>query len=986
MGNNITVAPWIYFGPMPSPSAPLPPPPPLVKTRLGLVGETLIGPAFQPVLIKSINNFSEIFGGVSEVRDGITNFPRYELPYIANQYLTEASQLYVTKVLGLCGYDAGRTWGLTAKCGYNINTVNPTITGGTYPILFSFTADSQDIVTNLVSNDSFLQTLWDNGTLKPYITNVSGSIIVPSNPNYTAGTLSDIGYKLFNFGSIYSGLSITNYYLNNYDGYGIGASGTTSGVTVYYSGATYDSADNQVIALLKSRATYDGDENLTFRVGGGSTSLSFDTTVSAATNYIYGNFKLDWTDSNGNSSSVLLNLDRTNANYIGLVLDKNDSQQNNYPIYIDEIYDNNIRNLFNSGQISGLNLSLIDYSDKFANYKDKYKSSVTPWVVSQIKGSNISKLFRFWSVGDGDYSSNLFKVTISNIRLPDSTNTVFPYPYNVDKPDLYNDYKFDVTIRPIDNPDTSFQGFPDEVFTMCSMNPKSANYIGKMIGTRNGDYVSRSKYVLVEINEDDETIIKSFPAGYLGYPLIDYEDTVSGAAKVPQNFYKKQYEVTDNVNVTYLGLSDAFGYDKSLFKYNGIPNNAAIMEWSGMTKGYHMDINATGSTVDDVDYTVHNYEFEVGNSIFTDVVSSIATPYEFLNSRKFTLMPYGGFDGWDIHRRGRTNSNYFKITGRNGILGEIKDNFNKISLTNKSTGLNSDYYAFLEGIWTFKNTDYIDINLFATPGLDVINHNDLIEETIDLIEYQRADSLYIITTPDIDASQNKLMVEDIVDFTDGIYNSSYVATYWPWVRVDTNTPWLPPTGVVISSIARNDKAPNGQLWFAAAGVTRGAINVYDIRRNEIGNLLSKTEIDYLYNNRINPLIYVNLQGYEGYKIWGNKTLLIDEKLTNRIHVRRLLLEARYIIRQVCKKFLFEQNDFKTQRQLENAINPLLSSIKDGRGISQFKLQFDRDPDKIDKGQLDGKIFIKPVNTIEYMVFTFSIIPRDEDLAVTFNQE
>ena len=984
MGNNITVAPWIYFGPMPSPSAPPPPPPPLVKTRLGLVGETLVGPAFQPVLIKSINDFSDIFGGISDVRDGITNFPRYELPYIANQYLNQASQLYVTRVLGLCGYDAGRTWGLTVKCGYDATTVGPTITAGTYSTLFTFTADSQNTITNFISNDSLLQTLWNNNLINNQFNNLPGSLSAATDSNYTGGSLNQIFANVYPLGSSFTGLSVTNYYLNSYvyDSVNDIYFGTTSGVTTYYSASTYDSVRDQIVVLLKSRATYDGDENLTFRVGGVSTSLSFDTTVSAATNNIYGNFKLDWTDSNGNSNSLLLNLDRTSPNYIGTILDKNNTQIPIPPIYVDEIYDNNIRNLYNAGQISGLNLSLVDYSDKFSNYKDKFKPSVTPWVVSQIKGSNISKLFRFWSVGDGDYSSNLFKVTISNIMLPDSTNTL----YDVNFPDLYNDYKFDVTIRYIDNLDGGFQGIPDEVFTMCSMNPKSANYIGKMIGTRNGDYVSRSKYVLVEINEDDETTLRSFPAGFLGYPLINYEDTQSGVATVPQQFYKKQYEVTDNVNVTYLGLSDAFGYDKSLFKYNGIPNDAAILEWSGMTKGYHMDINATGSTVDDVDYTAHNYEFEVGNSIFTDVISSIATPYEFLNSRKFTLMPYGGFDGWDMHRQGRTNSNYFKITGRNGILGEIKDNFNKISLTNKSTGLNSDYYAFLEGVWTFKNTDYIDINLFATPGLDVINHNDLIEETIDLIEYIRADSLYIITTPDVNASEDKLLVEDIVDFTDGIYNSSYVATYWPWVKINDSTPWLPPTGVVIASIARNDKAPGGQLWFAAAGVNRGAISVYDIRRNEIGDLLSKPEVDYLYNNRINPLIYVNLQDYEGYKIWGNKTLLIDNKLTNRIHVRRLLLEARYVIRQVCKKYLFEQNDMKTQRALENAINPLLANIKDGRGISQFKLQFDRDPNKIDSGQLDGKIFIKPVNTIEYMVFTFSIIPRDEDLAIVFNQE
>ena len=984
MGSNLTVAPWIYYGPLPNPSGVVAPPPPLAKTRLGLVGETLIGPAFRPMLIKNSTEFVNIFGGINDEKDGITNFPRYELPYIATQYLTQADQLYVTRVLGLCGYDAGHTWGITVKGNYDTTTLGPTITAGTYSTLITFTADSQDIVTNIVSNDSLLQTLWNNNYLNGAINNLQGTILVPTNSNYTAGTLSDVVKNAYPLGSSYTGLSITNFYLNSYvyDVVNDIYVGQASGTTIYYSASTYTSVEDQIVVLLKSRADYDGDENITFSISGGTTSVGFDTTVSGATTNVYGDFKLNWTTSYGNTSSIIVSLDPTKSNYINTVLNKYNTTPPVYPVYVDEIYDNNIRNFNTNGEVYGIKLSLVEYSNKFSNYKEKFKPSVTPWVVSQIKGSNISKLFRFWSKGDGEYTSNLFKVTISNINLENSNNL----NYDVNNPDLYDDFKFDVTIRPINNPDSSFQSFPDEVYPKCSMNPKSSTYIGKMIGTFNGDYNSNSNHVLVEVNEDDENILRTFPAGFLGYPILDYEDTTSGVAKSPTHLYKTKYELNDVISNNYLGFSDAFGYDKSLFKYNGKPNSNTMTEWTGMTKGFHMDINATGATIDDINYNTYNYEFEVGVDIFTDELTAAFTPYSPIGTRKFTLMPYGGFDGWDMHRKGRTNSDDYKITGRKGVLGEISDNFDKITLTDNSTGLNSDYYAFLEGLWTFKNSDYIDINLFATPGLDVINHNSLVEAGIDLIEYTRADSLYIVTTPDVNQAEIRLDVADIVDFIDGTINSSYAATYWPWVQLLQNGIWLPPTGTVIASIARNDKAIGGQPWFAAAGVTRGAVNIFDVRKSEYNAMLTKPEIDYLYTNRINPLMYVGLQGYEGFKIWGNKTLSSNISPTDRIHVRRLLIEARYVIIKACKKYLFEPNDMKVQRQLENAINPLLASIKDGRGISEFRLQFDRDPIKIDKGILDGKIYLRPINTIEYMVFSFSIIPRPEDLQVIFNQE
>ena len=991
MGNNITVAPWIYYtsqvpnvvGQVIAPIT--------EKTRLGLVGETLIGPAFQPTLVKDYKEFTNLFGMPSLTVDGITNFPRYELPYIAKLFLNESKALFVTRVLGLSGYDAGHSWSITLESNYDGKTVVPTITGGTYPILFSFTADSQDVVTNLVSNDSLLQLLWDNNLLTTSFNNLNSSLITP-NFNNTAGALNDVNNVLLKFGSIYSGLSITNFYLNNYDGYGVGASGTTSGMTVYKSGNTYAGVDDQVVALLKSRANYGADEILNFRLSGGTTSLGFNTILTAATINVFSDFELTWTDSGNVTGSTKVNFDATSPNYIGNILGRNNNDRTT-PMYLEEVYDNIIRVLDNNTKIKGIKLSLVNYSDKFNNYKDKFKPSVTPWIVSQIKGSNISKLFRAWTKGDGKYTANLLKITISNIKLANSQHL----DYDVNKPDDYDDYKFDLSVRPIDNPDTNFTPFTDEVFKNCSMNPKSKTYIGKMIGTKNGDYQSNSNYILIEVNENDENIIQSFPAGYLGYPIRDYETTTSGVALPPYNMYKTIYEPTDIINNNFLGLSDATGYDKSMFTYKGLPNSNTITDWTGLTKGFHMDIDATGATIDTDKISVDgiNYfqpinEFEVGNANFDDEQNVANTQYEKLNYRKFTLMPYGGFDGWDIYRKGRTNSNNYTLNGDKGILGELSDNFNKITLTNNSVGLTSDYYAFLEGIWTFKNTDFIDINLFATPGLDTINHNDLVEAAIDMIEFDRADSLYIVTTPDVDSGDRTLNTQDVVNLLEDKYDTTYAATYLPWTKININGEiWLPPTASVVSNMAKYDKSTN-TLWYATAGVERGDINVLDIRKypDDLGKYLSKLDVNYLYNNRINPLIkvdvYQQIPTYTGFKIWGNKTLSTTNYLTNRVNVRRLLLEIRYLMIKACRDFLFNPNDTKTQRDIENKLNPILDSIKNNRGISQFKLKFDTTPEFLDKGQLNGKIFIKPINALEYIVFEFSIIPNDSNLNMIFN--
>jgi len=97
-------------------------------STLGLVGETLKGPAFEPVLITNFDEFKSYFGGTSPLKDNNNN-PRYELPYFAKSYLEESNQLFVTRILGLTGYKPVKTFGVQTIGGVTLGTFSGTTTG-----------------------------------------------------------------------------------------------------------------------------------------------------------------------------------------------------------------------------------------------------------------------------------------------------------------------------------------------------------------------------------------------------------------------------------------------------------------------------------------------------------------------------------------------------------------------------------------------------------------------------------------------------------------------------------------------------------------------------------------------------------------------------------------------------------------------------------------------------------------------------------------
>jgi hypothetical protein len=505
------------------------------------------------------------------------------------------------------------------------------------------------------------------------------------------------------------------------------------------------------------------------------------------------------------------------------------------------------------------------------------------------------------------------------------------------------------------------------------MDPTSNNYVAKRVGTLDGEFASRSTYILVEMEEESDTS-DAFPGGFLGFPVRDYQTAGNTSVQDPCLAYKTTYGEFEKKRKFYLGLSDTKGIDQDFFDYKGKPEGDLTM-WTGMTKGFHLDVDATGATIDNVEFEIDSsgntyspiFEFEVGNAEFRTEAGVEGTDYEKVYSRKFTFAPFGGYDGWDVYRTRRTNTDRYTINGTRGQAGLTNETFANRALTNGDTGINSDYYAYLEGIWTFQNPEAVNINVFTTPGVDTFDNTNLVEEAIEMIEQDRADSLYIVTTPDTDAAGDVLLEEDVVDLLDGQFDSNYTATYWPWIQVNDAENnvyiYMPPTRDVVRNIALTDNI--AFPWFAVAGVNRGDVQAIKARKK-----LTLADRDTLYDGRVNPIATF---ASEGIKIWGNKTLQVKDTALNRINVRRLLLQARKLISAVSIRLLFEQNDDIVRNQFLSLVNPILDNIRAERGLTDFRVVLDDSPESIDRNELCGRIFLKPTRALEFICVEFNIM-------------
>lgn len=1123
-------------------------------TTLGLAGETIKGPAFQPILIENWRDFQSMFGGTSTEKFRGSQYPKYELPYIAKSYLTESNQLQVCRILGLSGYNAGPAWVITAPVDVEENgevvkknipivvlrsrgyyemyhkfgstTGNCDCPQETYDQLFYNVGEWSDESINCSEPKSYngkavvlsTYTKYDSygNECNPYeATKTPGNFSVSStNP----GQFKICGVKGFqtkpeddvdNFSIFDESGKVKDELKSSYFEYPVSLNpgakdyilkvlGTNpqDGDAPLYVESLYDvmltqMIDSEEISEINKDLTFyqvynisdydslqpvstiiDKQEEALTRKDVGKRMLA---DLDAEKDYVHchpydykTNKPLKWEvvtsepdssvttpyiciDNQGEYTYKMHNLTGTGYTEVddekvfsmspnGLVVEKvksgqiytvsqytdaNSKRHYFYKYYHDLTYtiedftDKNSKYVSYStwasvadrlgynfgtgdtvpqaGMFNGVVLNNADgryyrmastdvgaVTCDMNNYKDSYRFASTPWIVSNVKGDydtiELTKLFRFHTISDGDTANKEIKISIQNIKTEDGT--------------------FEVLIRDINDTDES--PIVLERFTKCSMVPGDIGYIAYKIGSYDGLYEAKSKYVTVEVNET-LAAQNSIPAGFLGYPLSNFGglqvyDNATKDMINPRIKYNVYYDQDVKNRKQYFGLSSRVGVDVDMFTYKGQAAYGDEPEY--LSQGFHLD-----SRLDSASYSSDGYMPRIivdGESGYTfDAVSidnrtitltespiisteadMLGSIYENVDLRKFTLYFYGGFDGWDIYRNYRSNTDDFKLSKYRGEYNQANGeglSFNKIanpdSLNLNQVGMTSDWYAYLAGIRQFANPEAVDINVFATPGIDIVNNKTLIDEAIEMIEEERADSIYVVTMPDkpfgaSDYLDEMYTPDDVVyELEDSEIDSNYTCTYYPWVKYeDTDNNqyiYLPATKDVVRNMALTDNTTHP--WFAPAGISRGDVDC--ARAHMITKL---DDEDTLYNGRINP---IKTFASDGVKIWGQKNLQIKESQLNRIAVRRLLLRMRKLIAIACIGLIFDPNDNTTKNKFLSTITPIMDNIKSNRGISDYKIEVNDTVESRERRELPAKIFFKPYNALEYIVLDFIVTPE-----------
>lgn len=305
---------------------------------------------------------------------------------------------------------------------------------------------------------------------------------------------------------------------------------------------------------------------------------------------------------------------------------------------------------------------------------------------------------------------------------------------------------------------------------------------------------------------------------------------------------------------------------------------------------------------------------------------------------------------------GATGQLYREGVAANNHFGDI---------TNGNTqGLVAANYA--DAISILGNKDEYVFNIISAPGLiyDFGDHKAQIDSIISLAE-TRGDCIAVI-----DLEQYGATVSNTTSAAATV-NSSYAATYWPWLQTQSATGknvWIPASTVIPGVYAFTDGA--AAPWFAPAGLTRGGIpNVIQAERK-----LTRTQRDTLYSANVNPI--ATFPG-SGISVFGQKTLQKQKSALDRVNVRRLLIDLKKFIGDVSRNLVFEQNTTATRNSFLAQVNPYLESVIQRQGLFAFRVVMDdtnNTSDVIDRNQLIGQIYVQPAKTVEFVVLDFVIEP------------
>lgn len=267
------------------------------------------------------------------------------------------------------------------------------------------------------------------------------------------------------------------------------------------------------------------------------------------------------------------------------------------------------------------------------------------------------------------------------------------------------------------------------------------------------------------------------------------------------------------------------------------------------------------------------------------------------------------------------------------------------------------------------NMELYDYHVLITPD----SGSQVTQDAAITLAAYRKDFVYVADPP------YGLTYSQVVDWHNGAgghgrttaINSSYAATYWPWLKdYNINTAqyvWCPPSVFVAEKFLEVDRLYGP--WSAVAGDLRGKVVAYDY---ETSPSFAQRESLYGGLNAINPIVNFAAKGLE---IYGQKTLLRANSALNRLNTRRMVVYAKKLIKRAMDGIVFEAHNADSWTKATNLINTILEPIRQSGGLEDYRVIIDsttNTADLIAQNIMSGIIKLLPTGTIEIIELSIQI--------------
>ena len=423
--------------------------------------------------------------------------------------------------------------------------------------------------------------------------------------------------------------------------------------------------------------------------------------------------------------------------------------------------------------------------------------------------------------------------------------------------------------------------------------------------------------------------------------------------------------------------ADTFNNNKFTLARVALSNGAITDLTSSVTDHMREAAYIRNATVNSTDYTIVDQGAAKPRLTLASLLQSgsAATFNQFSHYAKFSTFMHGGFDGVNFLDQDAVRMND-KISSFDA-LGGAEQSYVSPGLASNMGGVgqkNSTVASYRKAIDIMTDKMTVNVNVLTIPGIRDSFITDYAAQKVK--EYGLA--FYIMDVPSYDDAQNRLydtLVKPSVNRTANAFDTraidnNYVATYFPDVSIDDTTNKrrvrVPASVAALGAVGFNDRV--AYPWFAPAGFNRAALD--DVKSVVVR--LNTADRDRLSNSRINPIATFPRAGFV---IYGQKTLQVAKTSLNRVNVRRLLLEVKRIVMSVANGIVFEQNTQATRALFVKSTNEQLGLIQVQSGLDDFNVIMDDTNNSVEDAaanRLNGRIVLVPSRTVEFIGIDFIV--------------